>query len=133
MLIYKNYYKSLKTLSDYNNRAMRLRNKEKSLNILRKALSLDKLSSIEKASLFLDIGILHYGLKQYKEAVLSFDEAFKLSKDHKFLYEKKFQKVIKAYIYANEKEKAKKLIESLASREYYDSNFKKIKSLIKLI
>ncbi|MBK5243154.1 hypothetical protein [Clostridium sp.] len=136
-IIYKYYFKSFKNLKDYNDRAIYYEvihhNKIKAINILKKSLYLENLTDMEISSINLDIGILYYKKKNYEQAIRYFDKAFRMTAKIKFLYEKKYICVIKAYIYVNQKQKSIDLYYNLIDRQSYDSNFKRIKKLDKLL
>ncbi|AOL35710.1 hypothetical protein BGM21_15110 [Geobacillus thermoleovorans] len=131
--MYKGFLKQPTSYNDYIDRATLydavLLNKNKAKDILKDALTLQSLSNIEKASINLEIGFIEFKQMEYESAVTYFDTAFELISQEKFLYNKKYIDVIKAYIYAHQKEKAIEIYNNLIARQSYDRRFGKLKKL----
>lgn len=129
--LYRRFRPKEKTYEDYAKQAlyyeMYFRFK-KAVSVYQKALELSYLTPIQFVNLKLREGCCLLKLKQYKEAVGVFDQAFE--NDNRlgpFFYTNQLKKVLKGYLKAGEEDKAIQLYEKLIKRSDYNPSFKKLK------
>ncbi|UOO43824.1 hypothetical protein I0292_26625 (plasmid) [Priestia megaterium] len=124
-LIYRLYFKKIKTLEDiigrgYYYRLIGLKRKEKELYL--DNLKDMKLKEDEKRELIYLLGIWHAQNKSYFDAIDYFDQAFQNYNDN-FYYKKEFEYVIDSYIKCKQPKKAQSLLEFFLERKKFDKKF----------
>ena len=130
------FFKKLKT---YNGFALRsfyyqiIFRKKKANQVLIDALAEREFSITETAGLLINISENYYSQKDYLNAIIYFEKLMGLVKHEKITFDKYFIKMIKCYLYLNNKEKAIELYDDLVSRQRYSKAFKKVEKIKSLL
>lgn len=110
-----------------------LRRREKALAVWRDGLTVQNLSVIERAGIWLEIGSLLDQLDRHQEAAAAFGQAFGLADEREFRYDDKMMTAVYAYVKAGQHEEARALYDNLMSRAEYDRRFLHLREIEHLL
>lgn len=116
--IYRNYFRPLRNINDYIERAVNyeLINADKAIKILKDGLTLKNLTEGDLFCLFVNIGNLYYKRKGYTEVTTCYEQAVEIILGKDFYYDSSIAKIIKAYFYSERIEEAQKLYNNFLLR-----------------
>lgn len=134
--LYKNFFSPLKTLKDYYRRASNfelIQQRKRAIDIMKIALNKLNLQEQDKCGLLLIIGDYFFKDGNYDNANIYYSQALDILLSVNFYYSNSIIKILKSYIYSNQKETAIELYNNFLSRKSYDPNFIKIKNIKKFL
>lgn len=102
---------------------------ETALEIRKAGLALSQLTDLERAELLVGIGRIYLEWNDPVEATHYFDQTFQVAERIEFPYDKQYEKIIAAYTAAGRYGDAKRLLDRLIERQYYDKRFKRLEKL----
>lgn len=131
--IYGAFFTKLKTFEDYQKRSAHFvsyfKARQKSINIMEKALTELNLKHEEKISALFQIGVQYHFKKDYAKAITYFDQVWGYIKKSKIPYEKMLACIVVSNYNVGNKEKAREIYHTLKNKERYDQRFEQLSYL----
>jgi len=127
------FFTKLETFDDYQKRSAHyftyFRARNKSIEVMNRALNDLDLNAEEKNAALFQIGIQYHFKKDYKKAVEYFDQVWGYIKKSKVPYEKMLACIIVSNYNLGDKEKARTIYHTLRLKERYDPRFEQLSYL----